>query len=224
MKGYDLFEYSESSEGKIDPIVDGINKRRIGYDRKTVECWFEGGNYSNDFIDSVMFGYDNAFNESVINQFKPRSIFERDTFYILDKLKRYQNVSDISFTQPYFEKTVNISKCITSMTGEHNDYDLKYTISINEMISSDTKYLTYWNVDIHVRCDDVNARRKGFKVCVDKVLWFEDNYEFDSTSTSFQYRHSEVKKFAQHSSSVSKFLEFISDDLVKQYHLQKKTN
>lgn len=224
MQGYDLFEYKKLTDRRVDPIVDGVNKRRIGYDRRTVECWFEGGNYSNDFISKVMFGYDNAFNEEIISGFKLRPVFERDTFYILDKLKAYQEVNDISFNQPYFEKVVNISKCITSIDGEHKDYDLKYTISINEMISSDAKYLTYWNVDISVNHGGSDFRRKDFKVCVDGVFWFEDNYEFNTNSSSFQYRHSEVKRFAQHSSSVSKFLEFISDNLIKQHRLKKKNH
>jgi hypothetical protein len=225
LKGYSLFKAYGMSQFGIDPIVIGINAKRLDV---PISYWMDNytAAYGEEYFAGLKFGYENAYNEDVIKDLIPVNIAELDISYVFKNLTNNRDVRDYSFGEVKLSEKNDGGVYITFTTKcTHRVYPITFTIEYHRNISADSSHWSHWHIDGTLE-HRIGIQRfsHGRRYTVDDIHWDENNYHqggCDSTfRASYSYeRFERGEKGVPHSGNVAKLIFQVTEYYLQRYRL-----
>lgn len=224
-KSFQLFEAHGISQWGSDPIIRGINAKRLGVPISNFMSYTNS--YGEEFFEGIIFGYENAFNEEVTKDLKPMFHGSVNTVFIMKQLMRHKLLTG-SFSNIKFELDNSFMfRLTTSIINKSDKYPIEFNIKYVEHICCDGSSGYHWHVDFranHSVIQTANDYRFNMEdVNIDDVKWRGGISQWGSDGCSGWYELSDEKSITMHSSNVAKLIDFVTKKLVERYNIPEKT-
>ena len=217
--------YGKSHYGN-DPIIIGINSRRLGISlHKTLNSFSHSTitGYDELFFENLVIGYENAFNEDYIKDLEKVVFATTDTIFIMNALLNHKAIfKDFNVTKyPDYVKNTNLNiNTNTNVIIESCKYPIKFDINYIENIDRYGSGYSYWNIKfsvIHNQGSTIYHRQER-DIIVDNIKWRGGVDVSCPNDVSGWYESFFNERSCTHSSSVAKFIQYLVEKFVIIYN------